>query len=250
MIYLKLKDGRIIEYPNYFRELMYEITYTQMQFTLYCTVMNKPRVVYLDAEERVLYLQDELHPHPFVEAPKDSNLKEFPVGVDVRLSKDVTKLIDILVINTPKKKHCLYSTKDIGKMAEFPDSEGFGATWTDSGLDFIARVRKVLEPDEEDEGVHEEYRMFPLRAARTGPLDIKLANLDIISMEDAEIEVNGEKRKVMQLTLGYNDALRELMIYRKDRLADSEEAKRFAAPPPSEEPKSEDLGEEKEDKSE
>lgn len=237
MVYLKLKDGRIIEYPNYFRELKYEITYTQTQFTLYCTVMQKPRVAYLDAEERVLYLRDELHPHPFVEAPEDSNLSEFPVGFDVRLSKDVMKLIDILVINTPSKKHCLYSAREVGKMADFPDSEGFGATWTDAGLIFVAHVRKVEVPDEEGEGTHEEYKMFPLRTARTGPLDIKLASLDIISMEDVEIDVEDGKRQAMQLTLGYNDALRELMIYKKDRLADAEEAKRFAPPP--EEPESE-----------
>jgi hypothetical protein len=79
--------------------------------------------------------------------------------------------------------------------------------------------------------------MFPLRTARTGPLDIKLASLDIISMEDIEIDVEDGKRQAMQLTLGYNDALRELMVYKKDRLADAEEAKRFAPPP--EEPESE-----------
>ena len=239
MVYLKLKDGRIIEYPNYFKELRYDITYTQTQFALYCTVIQKPRVAYLDAEERVLYLRDELHPHPFVEASKDSPLEEFPVGFDVRLSKDMTKLIDILVINTPSKKHCLYSARDISKMADFPDSEGYGATWTDAGLIFVAHVRKVEVPDDEGEGMHEEYRMFPLRTARTGPLDIKLASLDIISMEDVEIDVEDGKRQAMQLTLGYNDALRELMIYKKDRLADAEEARKFAPPPEEPEPEPE-----------
>lgn len=243
MTYVKTKDGRVVEYPDYFRELGYEVTHTPTQFSMYCLYFEKPRVVYLDENEKVLYLKDERHPHPFVKAPEDSVIEEAPIGTDVRVASEPNKLIDVFVVNTPSRKHCLLSVNEVNRLAEFPGAEGYGATWTEDGLMYVAKAEGYLptyeelvaeaekegfEPPEEGAEITPRYKLRILRTSRTGSLGKKIDALDVKSIEETEIDgEEGAKIPVIRITFGMNDAIRELLMHHKDRdmdIADEEGA--------------------------
>lgn len=144
MAYIKLNNGQIVEYPDFFRKQGYDVTYTPTQFSLYCLEMHKPSVVCLDSEAGLLYIKDEQHPYPFVDDPDGSVLGVAPVGIDTTTSQDLAGIIHLLVINDADRKHYLYAAADINKMAEHPNGKGYGAVWTDKGLIFVAEVEEYV----------------------------------------------------------------------------------------------------------
>lgn len=236
MVYLKTRDGRIFEYPHYLKELGYKITYTLTQFSMYCLYLKSPRVVYLDEHASVLYLKDEMHPHPFIENPGNEILPEAPVGMDVVIAESADRLLGVLTINAADRKHYLYNMRELGKLSEFPGGVGYGSIWTEDGLAFVARaVPKPSEaPAEETEEGEEggekpepspSYELRLLRAARIGSLGKRIDSLDVKSIEESSIEEeDGQKTPVIRVVFKDSEAIRDLISYYKTKKLDDEDS--------------------------
>jgi len=199
MNYLKISDGRIVEYPKHFSELGYSITYTKAQFSLYCLYMKKNKVVFLDEAEHAIYLCDEDHPHPFIKVSEEESFDEAPVGQPAFMSDNLAELMDVLIINTPDRRHCLFGIDELPRLDEYPGAEGFGAIWTPAGLMYAAKIEgyddletAAIAEENESEGSPEKNPV-PVRKYRMHLLDAFSAGLPKVEADEKPHEETAEE---------------------------------------------------------
>ena len=123
--FMRFKDGRVIKYPDFFKDLGYEIAEAE---DLYHA---SDRAVFLDKDKRVLHTK------------KESVESEYPVF----FSSKLLNIISAIVIETPDpgKKYYLYGRNEIDKMADHPNGHGFCAIWSPYGLIYVGDIAKTQD---------------------------------------------------------------------------------------------------------